>query len=393
MAQRQGSMFNGNPIDLLYFAVLHQDMKHLQQLLDKTPPLNLETRHPMVGSTVLFAAQEEYYNEATGSGDYVGTPQRSGGKAYKILELLLQRGASPNTSFVNPQTGSILFPYSTLAQYGLIEGLRLFLASPTLDVMAPSRIKRGQLCWPICLALAQHHTDAALLLIRHASFDVRVDSRVLATAAEADDVRVVKELLALPGINSVINVTHTDPHKASTPLTQACYSGHSCAIMLLAAGASPLIDRCGLLPTADNSEPDLPSLNATPMACAITSGADPGLIDELVKAGARRPTIVTRGKDHYFVGRDGHESFIFDMRTMQRDGNKRIFNMSSARSSETTGLFDARFDKFSCENCGKSPAYGEQLLRCGRCKRASYCGIDCQRAHWKVAHKAACVEV
>ena len=37
----------------------------------------------------------------------------------------------------------------------------------------------------------------------------------------------------------------------------------------------------------------------------------------------------------------------------------------------------------SCSHCGKQ---GTALKRCLRCKRASYCGVDCQKAGWRL-HK------
>ena len=44
-----------------------------------------------------------------------------------------------------------------------------------------------------------------------------------------------------------------------------------------------------------------------------------------------------------------------------------------------------------CAACG-----GPGSLKCGRCKAVSFCGPDCQRAHWKRAvggHKGECVAV
>ncbi|KAJ1474651.1 ankyrin repeat-containing domain protein, partial [Baffinella frigidus] len=40
----------------------------------------------------------------------------------------------------------------------------------------------------------------------------------------------------------------------------------------------------------------------------------------------------------------------------------------------------------SCEQCGKQ---GVALRRCARCKQASYCGLECQKAGWK-NHKTLC---
>ena len=40
----------------------------------------------------------------------------------------------------------------------------------------------------------------------------------------------------------------------------------------------------------------------------------------------------------------------------------------------------------SCYNCGKA---GDALLKCSRCKTATYCSKRCQKQHWK-SHKKAC---
>ena len=42
--------------------------------------------------------------------------------------------------------------------------------------------------------------------------------------------------------------------------------------------------------------------------------------------------------------------------------------------------------KASCSYCGKESA---DLKRCWRCKRASFCGAECQNAAWK-QHKKRC---
>ena len=46
---------------------------------------------------------------------------------------------------------------------------------------------------------------------------------------------------------------------------------------------------------------------------------------------------------------------------------------------------DAHVQLTSCANCGKST---KETKRCP-CKTVSYCGVACQRAHWK-QHKASC---
>jgi hypothetical protein len=49
-----------------------------------------------------------------------------------------------------------------------------------------------------------------------------------------------------------------------------------------------------------------------------------------------------------------------------------------------------------CGRCGKAAGTGSvpaKLWRCGRCKAASYCSAECQRAAWKAGHKADCRSV
>lgn len=43
----------------------------------------------------------------------------------------------------------------------------------------------------------------------------------------------------------------------------------------------------------------------------------------------------------------------------------------------------------ACGYCGAQDKNGKALMRCGRCKGASYCGADCQKADWAL-HKKAC---
>lgn len=56
-----------------------------------------------------------------------------------------------------------------------------------------------------------------------------------------------------------------------------------------------------------------------------------------------------------------------------------INNMSGTADSE--GLSD-------CANCYKSLTKSE-VRRCGQCKKATYCSVQCQREDWKT-HKAVC---
>ncbi|KAK9820269.1 hypothetical protein WJX72_008323 [[Myrmecia] bisecta] len=47
----------------------------------------------------------------------------------------------------------------------------------------------------------------------------------------------------------------------------------------------------------------------------------------------------------------------------------------------------------ACAACGKQEDEpGVQLKHCGRCKGPRYCGVPCQKVHWKRGHKAFCQE-
>jgi hypothetical protein len=42
-----------------------------------------------------------------------------------------------------------------------------------------------------------------------------------------------------------------------------------------------------------------------------------------------------------------------------------------------------------CANCRKVAV---ELQYCSRCKGAMYCGIHCQKLHWKAGHKMDCID-
>jgi hypothetical protein len=68
-----------------------------------------------------------------------------------------------------------------------------------------------------------------------------------------------------------------------------------------------------------------------------------------------------------------------------------------ARKSVAAGNMDAKLilDKMEkvigskCANCRK---VGVELQHCARCKGVMYCGIHCQKLHWKAGHKMHCVD-
>jgi hypothetical protein len=65
--------------------------------------------------------------------------------------------------------------------------------------------------------------------------------------------------------------------------------------------------------------------------------------------------------------------------------------MGDSSTSVVIQELRAKHDKpNACGGCGKErTADGESLLRCARCKDRNYCGVACQKQHWKV-HKKVC---
>lgn len=51
---------------------------------------------------------------------------------------------------------------------------------------------------------------------------------------------------------------------------------------------------------------------------------------------------------------------------------------------------DVLEDCKTCLTCGKESVPGKMLKRCGACRVAGYCGIACQRQHWKIHKKECC---
>ena len=373
----------------LFHAVLFTNVAAVRAALRARP--NLEAAGPM-GVPVIFAAVEEFYSEATGTGDYEGKPpRRAGTKTLEVLELLLRAGANPNVVFRNPKTGNVLSPLSTIAGEGLIEGVRLFLDTAVgLDVMVPTAEEATLRCmWPLQLAIDRGHSAVARLLMAHPSFDAGRDPRALIAAAERGNVAILEALLAAPGGARVVDAPHPDPRIASPALHAAAYSGHACVEPLLAAGANALSVRGGGAPPP-GIDPDDPSFNLTPMGCVIATGAEPTLIEALVARGARRPRIVERGGAFFFTARDGRESRIVDMRGMRTGAG--VLDMRAqgkVSRASAAGLVDERLDQYLCGACSEPPKFGAALLRCGRCLSAHYCNTGCQRAAWPT-HKVSC---
>ncbi len=410
-ALRRGKKEGVMDVPPIYAAVLSHDVDFLRKILKGG---KVDWSATLMNCPVIFAAQEEYYNECTGTGDFKGKPKRKG-VTYTILEMLLKAGADPNLSFHNPATGSIYTPYGILAESGLKEGVDLFLSicGARLNVMMP--VNAGNECnkkalWPLQGAIAMGHTDIALSLLAHPSYKADFSSRPLHAAAEADNLRVLTFLLAMPGTAKVLNRRHPDPSVQDTPLSSACFSGHTCVPALLAAGA----DATGTPPPAargpsgDISDPDDPYFGHTPMSCLLRTGANPGLIDALVAKGAKRPNLRRKEgggggspSQWIYTSPSGKETELLDLRHVLGGGRSDIpaFYMGSNHNVRPAGggamgVVDDRMVKAlarqTCATCSRAPDTGAALLVCGRCRVVFYCGQECQRKHWKAGHNALC---
>ena len=67
-------------------------------------------------------------------------------------------------------------------------------------------------------------------------------------------------------------------------------------------------------------------------------------------------------------------------------------HVSTTNGNTFEGVFEIKADenhKLCCSLCEKAPVEGKKLLKCGGCGLAFYCGVECQKAHWK-EHKANC---
>ncbi len=70
-------------------------------------------------------------------------------------------------------------------------------------------------------------------------------------------------------------------------------------------------------------------------------------------------------------------------------------NLSFAEVVAVTNLLDriTAIGGSVCDVCGQAGQESSRnLKRCGRCKLAAYCGVDCAKVAWKRGHKQACRE-
>ena len=42
-------------------------------------------------------------------------------------------------------------------------------------------------------------------------------------------------------------------------------------------------------------------------------------------------------------------------------------------------------------NCGVMMEKGGRVFKCGGCMRMIYCGVSCQRKHWRASHSDQCI--
>lgn len=59
---------------------------------------------------------------------------------------------------------------------------------------------------------------------------------------------------------------------------------------------------------------------------------------------------------------------------------------STAGEDKMVESFEKIQGKKRCRNCG---VFAEKMLKCGNCRKAYYCDVDCQKANW-AEHKQVC---
>jgi hypothetical protein len=120
--------------------------------------------------------------------------------------------------------------------------------------------------------------------------------------------------------------------------------------------------------------------------------------------------LVTLGVNDVTSGSLGAEVLLqlIKQKYMERTGTLQaaVPGMRSAEAVADQSKLQKRDE--CCWNCGKtakdvakagagegvgsssSSSANKKLLKCSRCKRALYCSAECQKVHWKAAHKAMC---
>jgi hypothetical protein len=96
-----------------------------------------------------------------------------------------------------------------------------------------------------------------------------------------------------------------------------------------------------------------------------------------------------------------HLGYKMEMQALLVPGNGHRYDRMTVvnrRTNEKAVLYfqiDAVFSAGNqkCANCYKPECFlgeGNHLMRCSNCHKVKYCSKDCQREHWKKAHKDQC---
>ncbi|PSN67374.1 hypothetical protein BS50DRAFT_553370 [Corynespora cassiicola Philippines] len=218
----------------------------------------------------------------------------------------------------------------------------------------------------ICLTMYAPMCSDPELVKRH------LESGVLTKLVKSRE----EKLLSYPGMFSVFNWTSHDP----------CY-----VYVLLGACAMTL--GCRL------SDSYLNLLKKV----YTEGGLMPGALRQIRKA-LFGPNGFKNGEPYDFESKDLIETANSqDERPASNGANGFIFmNVPSPGGLFNTGMGDSRSSKViaelraihnkanACGGCGAKHGDGSQpLLACSNCKHRKYCGVKCQKDHWKI-HKKAC---
>jgi hypothetical protein len=107
---------------------------------------------------------------------------------------------------------------------------------------------------------------------------------------------------------------------------------------------------------------------------------------------SHRSTATTNSNQRSTAGSGSASSSCLYQAAAADQGAAISSSSSSASSRDTVTAGDQSSQAHApagrvCAWCGQ---VGKELLRCGRCKAAWYCGVDHQRAAWKAGHKQEC---